>query len=102
MSRLKSLSAAVSTVALAIVIFSSPASAQVNSSSGYRDAHQLGGSTSFYTPSLTTVADVKRMANARGMAADVRKVLADSGIPQTSDAVMAVLSGATSSVKGGL
>jgi hypothetical protein len=102
MSRLTSVSVAVSTVAWAIVMASSPASAQANSSSGYRDAHRLGGSTSFYAPPLTTAASVKQMAAARGMAADVRKVLADSGIPQTSDAVMALLSSATSSVKGGL
>src|SRR5260221_4845519 len=102
MSRVKSLSPAVSTVALAIVISAAPAFAQANSSIGYRDAHRLGGSTSFYTPPLTTAASVKRMADARGMAVDVRKVLADSGIPQISDDVIALLSRATSSVKGGL
>src|SRR5438046_3842748 len=100
MSRLKFLSAAVATTA--IVISSSPASAQSNSSSGYRDAHRLGGSTSFYTPPLTTADSVKRMADAPSMAADVRKVLADSGLPQISDAVMTLLSSATSSVKGSL
>jgi hypothetical protein len=36
------------------------------------------------------------------LGADIRKVLADSGIPETSDAVLALLSGATSSVRGGL
>jgi len=41
------------------------------------------------------------MAGARGMQADIRKVLTDSGIPDTSDAVLAVLSGATSAVAGG-
>ena len=102
MSRLKFLSAAVVMTASAILMPGSRASAQSSSSSGYRDAHRLGGSTSFYTPPLTTVDSVKRMAGAPRMAADVRKVLADSGIPQTADAVMTLLSGATSSVKGGL
>jgi hypothetical protein len=102
MPRLKFLSAVVATAASVIVLSSSPASAQSSSSSGYRDAHRLGGSTSFYTPPLTTVDSVKRMAGAAGMAADVRKVLADSGIPQTADGVVSLLSGATSSVRGGL
>ena len=101
MLRLKRVCVAASTVALVVLASSSPAWAQATSG-GYRDAHRLGGSTSFHKPPLTNPASVKRMAGARGVAADIRKVLADSGIPETSDAVVALLSGATSSVKGGL
>ncbi len=102
MLRVKCVWAAVSTVAVAVLVSGSPAFAQTASSGGYRDAHRLGGSTSFHKPPLTKVASVKRIADARGVAADIRRVLADSGIPETSDAVMAVLSGATSTVKGSL
>ena len=59
---------------------------------GYRNANRLGGSTSFHKPALTNTDSVKRMANAKGMADDIRKVLGDSGIPQTSNAVIAMLS----------
>lgn len=101
MLRLNRVCTAVSAVALAVLVSSSPAAAQATSG-GYRDAHRLGGSTSFHKPPLTNVAAVKRMARARGVAADIRKVLADSGIPETSDAVITMLSGVTSSVRGGL
>ncbi|MDP2322133.1 MAG: hypothetical protein Q8O42_22685 [Acidobacteriota bacterium] len=59
---------------------------------GYRDAHRLGGTTSFYRPALTNHDSVKRMANTKGMGDDIRKVLRDSGIPETSNAVIAMLS----------
>jgi hypothetical protein len=86
-----------------VLVSSSPALAQAPSSSGgYRNAHRLGGSTSFHAPPITTVASVKRMAGARGVAADIRKVLPDSGIPETADAVVAMLSNSTAVVKGGL
>jgi len=102
MLRLKRMCAAVSTVALAILVSSSPAAAQgTTSSDGYHNAHRLGGSTSFHKPPLTNLASLKRMAGARGMEADIRKVLADSGIPETSDAVLAMLSGATSAAASG-
>jgi hypothetical protein len=84
---------------VAILMSSSMAEAQAGS--GYRTARRLGGSTSFYKPPLTTVSSLKRMASARGMEADIRKVLSDAGIPGSSDAVMAVLSGAASAAKGG-
>ena len=80
-----------------ILVSSSIAEAQAGS--GYRTARRLGGSTSFYKPPLTNVASLKRMASARGMADDIRKVLTDAGIPGTYDAVVAVLSGATSAAK---
>ena len=102
MSRVKRVSTAVSSVAFAILLSSSSASAQgTTTADGYHNAHRLGGSTSFYKPPLTNVASLKRMAGARGMEADIRKVLADSGIPDTSVAVLAVLSGATSAAAGG-
>src|SRR4249920_1075047 len=102
MLRLKHACAAVSTVALTILVCSSPASAQgTTTSDGYHNAHRLGGSTSFYKPPLTNLASLKRMAGARGMEADIRKVLADSGLSETSDAVLALLSGASAAVASG-
>jgi hypothetical protein len=41
------------------------------------------------------------MIAVRGMTDDVRKVLGDSGIPETADAVIAALTGAGTSVRGG-
>jgi hypothetical protein len=91
---------AVSAIAFAVLVGVWPATAQTTTTDGFRNAHRLGGSTSFYKPPVTTAAALKRMAAARGIAADVRKVLADSGIPETSDAVMALLSGVNASVSG--
>lgn len=68
---------------------------------GYRNARRLGGTTSFYRPALTNPASLKRMASTKGMADDIRKVLSDSGISDTSDAVVAMLSGGAPSTKGG-
>ena len=62
----------------------------------YSDARVLGGTTAFYHPALTNAASLKRMADSRGIADDIRTVLRDAGIPQVSDAVVAVLSGASS------
>lgn len=59
---------------------------------GYRNANRLGGTTSFYKPALTNHESVKRMANTKGMADDIRKILRDAGIPDTSNAVIAMLS----------
>lgn len=84
---------------VAILVSSTIAEAQAGS--GYRTARRLGGSTSFYKPPLTNVASLKRMTSARGMSDDIRKVLSDAGIPATYDAVMAVLSGASSADKAG-
>ena len=78
----------------------SPA-ARVQPVDGYRMARRLGGSTSFYKPTLTNAASLKRMAGSKGIEADIRKVLADSGIPDTADAVVKMLSGAATTVAGG-
>lgn len=102
MLRVKGVRRGVWTVAVAVLVAPSPASAQVASPPGYVDARRLGGTTSFYRPPLANVAGIRRMAAARGIAGDIRAVLADSGIPETSDAVVALLSGVTSSVRGGL
>lgn len=59
---------------------------------GYRPATRLGGSTSFHKPQLTNPASLKRMADTKGMADDVRKVLGDAGLSGTSDDVLAMLS----------
>ncbi len=65
------------------------------------NARRLGGRTAFYTPPLKTAADLKQMVAKKGVAEDIRTVLRESGIPETADAVLATLAGATSSVRGG-
>lgn len=79
----------------------SMAAAQGAAADTWHNARRLGGSTAFYTPPLKTAASLKQMAAKRGVAGDIRTVLRESGIPETADAVLAALSGAASSVKGG-
>jgi hypothetical protein len=81
----------VSLAALSCLLVSTAVSAQ--SADGYRDARRLGGATSFFRPALTNSDSVKRMAAGPGVEADIRKVLGDAGIPETSDAVIRMLSG---------
>ena len=79
----------------------SVAAAQGITADGVHHATHLGGQTAFYSPPLKNAASLKQMAARRGMTEDIRKVLQDAGIPQTVSAVLATLSGASSSVKGG-
>jgi hypothetical protein len=108
----KHVGTAISMAAAALLLAAPPADAQTPPSAvppalrprpadGYLTARRLGGSTSFYKPPLTNAASLKRMAGVRGMQADVRKVLADGGIPETADAVFAMLSNASAVVTGG-
>lgn len=76
---------------IASLLLAPSAHAQV-AADGYRNAHRLGGRTSFYKPPLTNVASLKRMAASPKMADDVRSVLRDAGLSDTSDAVLAMLS----------
>ena len=103
---------AIALAALAILISASPVGAQTpkrpaapkppaRSTDGYLTARKLGGPTAFHHPSLTTAASIKKMAGAKGMEADIRKVLADSGLTPTADAVVAMFSNASTSVMGG-
>src|SRR5579871_343973 len=87
-------------LAAAIFVLTSPATAIGQVADGYTNARHLGGSTSFHQPHLTTVATLKKMAATKNMAADIRTVLRDAGIPETADAVVAMLSGGTPSVRG--
>lgn len=91
--------------ALAIVVAlmsASVATAQPRTDAdGYRNARRLGGTTSFYRPALTNPESLKRMTATKGVADDVRKVLSDTGISDTADAVVAMLSGGAPSSKGG-
>lgn len=80
----------------------SVAAGQGSTTDGMHNATRLGGSTAFYSPPLRTAESLKQMAARRGMAEDIRSVLGESGIPETADAVLATLAGATSSVAGGL
>jgi hypothetical protein len=80
----------------------SPVAAQGGGAGPVHNATRLSaGPTAFYQPSLRTAADLKRLAAKKGMAEDIRTMLRDAGIPETADAVMATLSGASSSVRGG-
>lgn len=79
--------------ALVLLTAASMAAAQpARTPDGYRDARRLGGTTSFYRPALTNPDSVKRMANTKGIADDVRKLLSDAGLSDTSDEVLAMLS----------
>ncbi len=89
----------VSMAALSCLLVSTSVSAQ--STDGYRDARRLGGATSFFRPALTNSESVKRMAASAGIEADIRKVLADAGIPETSDAVIKMLSGGAPTTSAG-
>jgi hypothetical protein len=108
----KRAASAIAFTALAVLIGTADAAAQtrrptaspaagVQPADGYRMARRLGGSTSFYKPTLTNAASLKRMAGSKGIEEDIRKVLADSGIPGTADAVVKMLSGAGTTVAGG-
>jgi len=78
----------------------SVASGQDSNAGAMHNATRMGGSTSFYTPPLRNAASLKQMAARKGMAEDIRAVLTEAGIPETADAVLATLAGATSSVAG--
>lgn len=89
-------------LALAVALaLASPAAAQGSSADTMHNARRLGGATSFYSPPLKSAASLKQMAARPGMADDIRLVLRESGIPETADAVLSTLSGATSSVAFG-
>jgi hypothetical protein len=79
----------------------SVAAAQSAAAPTLHNATRLGGSTAFYTPPLKTAASLKQMVAKRAVAEDIRTVLSEAGIPETADAVLATLAGATSSVRGG-
>ncbi len=79
----------------------SVAAGQGSSPTAVHNAQRLGGPTAFYAPPLRSAASLKQMVARRGMAEDIRTVLRESGIPETADAVLAVLAGATTSVAGG-
>ena len=92
---------AISTGAVALALaLASVAAGQDSTADGWHNARRLGGATAFYGP-LRTAASLKQMAARKGMAEDIRTVLREAGIPETADAVLATLAGATSSVKGG-
>jgi len=74
-------------------------------SDGYRDAHRLGGSTSFYRPSvsrpLTTPASLKRMMGNKQVVADIRNVLQQGGVdPNVAETIVTTLTNPTEIVRG--
>ena len=93
---------AIGTGVVALALALAPvAAAQGGGAETWHNARRLGGSMAFYKPPLRTAAGLKQMAAKKGVAEDIRAVLRESGIPETADAVIATLAGATSSVKGG-
>jgi len=101
MSRVIHRTWAIGAAAVVVGLAMASVAAAQTSTGAVRNATHLGGPTAFYAPPLRNVASVKQMMAKKGMANDVRTVLRDNGIPETGDAVVATLSGATSSVKGG-
>ncbi len=73
-----------------LLICASPVFAQQ-----YENARRLGGPTSFYRPPLTDAASLKRMAERRGIADDIRTVIRDAGMPEVADAFIAAISRGT-------
>jgi hypothetical protein len=78
-----------------VVMFAMMLSSSVAFADTYRDAHRLGGSTSFYKR-LTNRASVKVFITTKGQAADVRRALTEAGVPELSDSVIETLTNGTS------
>ncbi len=55
------------------------------------DVRQLGGTTRFYRGSLATAAGLRRMSSEPEMAASMRRMLSEAGVPGLSDALLASL-----------
>src|SRR5512140_908695 len=85
-----------------LLALASGASAQQANTATPRDIHRLGGSTAFHKPPLTTVASLKRMGGDPRVVTNIRAALNQAGSPDLTDRIVAALSGATTSVKGGL
>ncbi len=64
------------------------------------NATRLGGSTSFYMPPMQTTAHLKRMMAQPRIVADIRSVLDQAGLSSTADAVIAMLTNPSATVKG--
>ena len=56
------------------------------------DVRRLGGTTRFYKGSLATAAGLRRMSSDPAMAASMRKIMSDAGVPDLSDELLASLS----------
>ena len=94
MSTLVSLRKSVYWISLAALAVASVATAQTRVDVGdYKPLHRIGTTEAFYKPALTNAASLERMARTRGIVDDIRKVLRDSGIPETSDGVITALMG---------
>lgn len=85
-----------------LLALASGAFAQEGSTASSRDITHLGGSTAFYKPSLTTVASLNRMGGDPRVVADVLTVLNQAGAPGLTDRIVASLTGATTTFRGGL
>lgn len=84
-----------------VLAFASVAASQPTTADARHDVRRLGTASAFYSPPLKTADSLKRMAAKRGIADDIRLVLRDAGIPDTADAVIATLAGATATTVGG-
>lgn len=65
-----------------------------------RDVNRLGGSNRFYRTPLTTVASLQKMPSDARTATGLREILAQAGVPQLSDEVVAALTSASASYPG--
>ena len=88
-------------VVLGLALASAAPAQTGGAAEAWHNAHRLGGSTAFHAPPLKTVAGLRQMAARAAVAEDIRTVLRASGIPETGDAVLAALTGATTAVVGG-
>jgi len=96
--RVSAVGAAAAVISLALA---SASAAQTSAPGAFHQARRLGGPTALYSHPLRAPAGLKQMVESRGMAEDLRTVLRDSGIPETSDAVIGMFRSAATSVRGG-
>lgn len=90
-----------STIVLALAVASIAVAQEGGTPTAVRDIHRLGGTTALYKSPLTTVANLKRMADDPKASANIRTVLGQAGLPELADGVVAALTAANTSVTRG-
>jgi hypothetical protein len=92
----------VASTAVALVVMGTGALVAAQGADGYRTAHRLGGSTSFYKPPLTTPASLKKYATNKRVIADMRTVMQEAGVDTAvAEKILSTLAAPTEIVKGG-
>ncbi len=87
------------TVALGLAL--GPAAAAQGGPDTMHNATRLGGLTSFYLPTMQSVADLQRMMAQPRIVADIRSLLDQAGLSSTADAVIATMTNPSETVRGG-